>query len=39
MEMICIERPAWELLVQRMGLLASEVETMQKRYGPGPRAG
>ncbi len=39
MEMILIERTAWDMLVQRVGLLASEVDTMRKHCCPGPRPG
>jgi hypothetical protein len=37
MEMICIERRAWEALKQHLGLLTSEVEAMREQYCPRPR--
>lgn len=37
MEMICIEKPAWESLKQHLSLLTSEVEAMKEQYFPLPR--
>jgi hypothetical protein len=37
MEMICIEKQAWESLKQHIGLLTSEVEAMREQYCPEAR--
>jgi hypothetical protein len=37
MEMICIEKWAWESLKQHIGLLTSEVEAMREQYCPRAR--
>ncbi len=37
MEMICIEKRAWESLKQHVSLLTTEVEAMKEQYCPKPR--
>jgi hypothetical protein len=37
MEMICIEKRAWEVLKQHFSLLTTEIEAMKEQYLPHPR--
>lgn len=37
MEIVCIEKRAWESLQQHISLLTTEVESMREQYCPKPR--